>query len=83
LKADPARRVTEPQVVWLRHDLRLADQPAFHAAAGRGPVVPVYVLDDARARRWALGGAAQWWLHHSLASLAASLERHGTRLILR
>ena len=75
--------MTKPRIVWLRHDLRLADQPAFHAAAAAGPVVPVYVLDDARARRWALGGAARWWLHHSLASLAASLEQHGSRLILR
>ena len=48
-----------------------------------GPVLPVYVLDDARARRWFMGGAARWWLHHSLASLAAALERHGLRLILR
>ena len=75
--------MTSPQVVWLRHDLRLADQPAFSAAASEGPVVPVYVLDDARARRWALGGAARWWLHHSLASLAISLEQYGSRLILR
>jgi deoxyribodipyrimidine photo-lyase len=75
--------MSKTQVVWLRHDLRLADQPAFHAAAANGPVVAVYVLDDARARRWANGGAARWWLHHSLASLAASLERDGSRLILR
>ena len=75
--------MTQPRIVWLRHDLRLADQPAFHAAAAEGPVIAVYVLDDARARRWAMGGAARWWLHHSLASLAASLEMQGSRLILR
>ena len=75
--------MTKPQVVWLRHDLRLADQPAFHAAAGEGPVIAIYVLDDARARRWAMGGAARWWLHHSLTSLAEALERQGSRLILR
>ena len=75
--------MTNSQVVWLRHDLRLADQPAFHAAAAAGPVVPVYVLDDARAGRWALGGASRWWLHHSLASLADALARQGSRLILR
>ena len=33
-------------VVWLRQDLRLADQPAFAAAAAAGAVIPVYVLDD-------------------------------------
>ena len=75
--------MTKPQIVWLRHDLRLADQPAFHAAAAAGPVIPVYVLDDARARRWATGGAARWWLHHSLTALAAWLEQQGSRLILR
>ena len=32
-------------VVWLRRDLRLADNPALAAAAARGPVVPVFVLD--------------------------------------
>lgn len=38
--------MTRPQIVWLRRDLRLADQAAFHAAAQEGPVIPVYVLDD-------------------------------------
>ena len=39
--------MTAPILVWLRRDLRLADQPAFHAAsAGGAAVVPVYVLDD-------------------------------------
>jgi deoxyribodipyrimidine photo-lyase len=32
-------------VVWLRRDLRLADNPALADAAGRGVVVPVFVLD--------------------------------------
>ncbi len=27
--------IAKPQIVWLRRDLRLADQPAFHAAASR------------------------------------------------
>ena len=49
--------MTAPIVVWLRRDLRLADQPAFHAAAsGAAPVIPVYVLDDDAAgdyiREW-------------------------------
>ena len=44
--------MTAPQIVWLRRDLRLADQPAFHAAAMLGPVVPVYVLDDETAAKY-------------------------------
>jgi deoxyribodipyrimidine photo-lyase len=75
--------MTAPQIVWLRRDLRLADQPAFYAAAQHGPVIPLYVLDDTAPGDWALGGAARWWLHHSLDSLARDLERLGSRLILR
>ena len=41
-------------------------------------MIPVYVLDDRH-----LGAAQHWWLHHSLAALAASLARRGNRLILR
>ena len=34
-------------VLWFRRDLRLADHPALVEAAGRGPVLPVFVLDPA------------------------------------
>ena len=71
-------------VVWFRSDLRLADNVALTAAIRRGgPVVPVYVLDEPAAGRWAPGGASRWWLHHSLAALAADLAALGARLILR
>ena len=76
--------MSEPQIVWLRRDLRLADQPAFAAAAERGPVIPVYVLDDETAagdRK--LGAASRWYLHQSLESLASDLARHRSQLILR
>ncbi|GMM60146.1 cryptochrome/photolyase family protein [Novosphingobium pituita] len=76
--------MTNPTIVWLRRDLRLADQAAFVAALAQGgPVIPVYVLDDETPRHRRMGGASRWWLHHSLASLAASLEAIGSRLILR
>ncbi len=75
--------MTAPTIVWLRRDLRLADQAAFHAAASEGPVVPVYVLDDDTAQHRAMGAASRWWLHHSLASLDADLRKLGSRLILR
>jgi deoxyribodipyrimidine photo-lyase len=71
-------------ILWFRQDLRLADQPALVAAAAEGAVIPVYVLDDETpGERFRIGGAQRWWLHHSLASLAADLERTGSRLILR
>ncbi|MBL6079869.1 deoxyribodipyrimidine photo-lyase [Belnapia sp. T18] len=70
-----------PALLWFRQDLRLADNPALAAAAER-PLLPVYVLDDAAAGRWAPGGAARWWLHHSLAALAGALAARGAPLLL-
>jgi deoxyribodipyrimidine photo-lyase len=70
-------------LVWLRQDLRLADHPALLAAIEEGPTACLYVLDDDTPGEWRIGGAQRWWLHHSLASLAVSLEAIGGRLILR
>jgi deoxyribodipyrimidine photo-lyase len=75
--------MTAPVIVWMRRDLRLADQAAFFAAAQDGPVIPVYVLDEETPKHRRIGGASRWWLHHSLASLDADLRKHGSRLILR
>ena len=71
------------QIVWFRNDLRLADQAAVRAAAATGPVVAVYVLDDATPGAWRTGAAQRWWLHHSLAALGTDLARMGGRLVLR
>ncbi len=61
-------------IVWFRQDLRLADNPALAFAAARGPVLPLYVLDDATPPpQWRMGGASRWWLRHSLAALRDSL----------
>jgi len=71
-----------PVIVWLRQDLRLADNPALTAAVGSGrPVLIVYVLDDGPS--WPMGGASRWWLHGSLAALGADIEARGGRLTLR
>jgi deoxyribodipyrimidine photo-lyase len=72
-----------PSIVWFRQDLRIADQAAFARAAADGPLVAVYVLDDESPGDWRIGGAQRWWLHHSLASLSASLKALGGRLVLR
>ncbi|EIZ81342.1 deoxyribodipyrimidine photo-lyase [Novosphingobium sp. Rr 2-17] len=82
MPASPAPS-SHPTIVWLRRDLRLCNQPAFAEAAGKGPVIPVYVLDDEAARHHAMGGASRWWLHHSLDSLDKALRAKGSRLILR
>ena len=60
-------------IVWFRHDLRLDDHPALLAAAKRGVVVPVFIWSPEEEAPWEPGAASRWWLHQSLASLAASL----------
>ncbi len=73
-----------PTLVWLRDDLRLADNPALAAACRRGaPVVLLYVHDEESADVRPLGGATRWWLHHSLGSLRQRLRDRGQALILR
>ncbi len=76
--------MTAPVLLWLRRDLRLADQAALTAAvASRAPVIPVYVLDDETPKHRRMGGASRWWLHHSLENLARDLTKRGSRLVLR
>ena len=75
--------MTAPVILWLRRDLRLADQAALLAAAGEGPVIPVYVLDDETPKHRKMGAASRWWLHHSLTALGKALEAKGSQLILR
>ena len=43
-------------ILWLRNDLRLANNPALIAALEAGQVVPVFVLDPAMT----LGAASRW-----------------------
>ncbi len=74
-------------MVWLRRDLRLSDNPALLEAAGRaarshGPLLPVYVWEPRERRAWAPGGAARWWLWHSLRSLDDALRELGSRLLV-
>jgi len=76
--------VTAPAIVWLREDLRIADNPALHAAvASKRPLILLYVLDDETPAKWRVGGASRWWLHHSLAALSRDLEKRGASLTLR
>jgi len=73
-----------PVIVWFGSDLRLADNRALAAAANTGrELIACYVLDETRPHERAPGGAARWWLHHSLAAVAEDLRSRGGRLILR
>lgn len=71
-------------LVWLRDDLRLADNPALRAAVDRDePLVVLYVLDEQSDGIRPLGGAARWWLHGSLAELGERIRDRGGVLTLR
>jgi deoxyribodipyrimidine photo-lyase len=71
-------------LLWIRQDLRLADNPALSAAIERGsPVLPVFVWAPEEEEPWAPGAASRWWLHQSLARLAADLAARGSRLVIR
>jgi len=73
-----------PLILWLRQDLRLADNPALKAAVETGrPLIPLFILDEDSPGRWTPGGASRWWLGESLADFGDSLTKRGLRLILR
>lgn len=73
-----------PALLWFRQDLRLADNPALHAAlAGGGPLVPVFLHAPHEEGAFAPGGAARWWQHESLRALEAALAERGSRLVIR
>jgi deoxyribodipyrimidine photo-lyase len=70
---------TGADVVWLRDDFSLDDQPAILAAADR-PALYVYVHDDSPRNGRPLGGAAKWRLAQSLKAMEERLATLGGRL---
>ena len=74
-----------PIIVWMRQEMRLADNPALHAAATtRRPVLPVFILaPDDEEGGWPMIGAACLWQHHALIHLQHGLRSVGSALVLR
>ena len=71
-------------LVWLRQDLRLADNPAlYHACRSDESVVVVFIDDPTPTSTTQLGAASRVWLHHSLLALDSALRSFGNRLIVR
>ncbi len=81
LKPSPPAASATPTIVWLRKDLRLADNHALTAASTAGPIIPVFILDDVFATT--LGAAAKLRLKLSLEALSRDLAQAGAPLILR
>lgn len=70
-------------LVWLRRDLRLADNPALAAACmAHERVLVAYVHAPHEEAPWQPGAASRWWLHHSLHALQEQLESRGGQLRL-
>ncbi len=70
-------------IVWFRRDLRLADNPALHAACDRaGAVLPVYIWAPQEEGDWPPGAASRWWIHHALASLDRALGALDSKLVV-
>lgn len=72
----------KPIIVWLRNDLRVADNPAlFEAAKTNRPLIILYIHETKGARK--KGAASLYWLHHSLTALSTDIEALGGHLVLR
>ena len=70
-----------PILLWMRRDLRLADNPMLAEAARTGrPLIPVFVMDDVVA---STGTAPLWRWGLSLESFDAALRGLGSRLTFR
>jgi deoxyribodipyrimidine photo-lyase len=73
-----------PALLWFRQNLRLSDNATLAAALASGrSVVCAFVFDPALGGDWAVGGAARWFLHGSLAALDDALRARGNRLVVR
>ena len=66
-------------IVWLRDDFRLDDQPALAGGSDR-PTLYLYVHDQRPQNGRPLGGAAKWRLAQSLTHFERALAARGARL---
>ena len=68
------------QLVWFKRDLRCVDHAALNAAAARGPVLPLFIVEpeywqlpDTSQRQWGFARDCLLDLRHQLAELGQSL----------
>lgn len=67
-------------LLWLRNDLRIADNPALRGAIGAGDKVEALYIHETDPGLRPRGAASRWWLHHSLNAVAEDLARLGIGL---
>jgi len=68
---------------WFRQDLRIADNPALHAACAQCDALVCLFIDDPQDQTVSqLGAASKVWLHHSLESLSNDLQARGAQLLI-
>ena len=71
-----------PQVVWFKRDLRLHDHAPLRAAAERGPVMPVYIVEPALWRQRDASFRHWRFIRDSLVDLDAGLRALGGALVV-
>ncbi|NBU13019.1 MAG: deoxyribodipyrimidine photo-lyase [Alphaproteobacteria bacterium] len=73
--------MSDAALLLFRDDLRLTDNPALTAAvASKKPLILAYIYEEPPTGGRPLGAAVNWWLHHSLTSLAQSIASRGSML---
>ncbi|MFV8833393.1 deoxyribodipyrimidine photo-lyase [Aquisalimonas sp.] len=71
------------QLVWFKRDLRVHDHAALDAAAARGPVLPLYVVEPELWRQPDASGRQWQFVHASLQDLNRALAALGQPLLVR
>jgi deoxyribodipyrimidine photo-lyase len=71
-------------IFWFRRDLRIRDNLALFEAANQSKeLICLYIHCPEEESPWEIGGASRWWLHHALIDLNSSLEKLGSKLIIK
>jgi deoxyribodipyrimidine photo-lyase len=71
------------QLVWFKRDLRIEDHLPLVEAAGRGPVLPLYILEPELWEQPDLGQRQYLFLTESLSALDSALQSLGQGLIIK
>ncbi len=75
--------MNEAQLVWFKRDLRITDHRPLVEAARRGPVIPLYVYEDAMLRADDAAARHLSFINECLAELDEALRSRGGALVCR